>query len=698
MVFTPPTFIDYENASLLAFERQKLAAFNHHLKIAPHIASHIHVQIGLYKGVSIETQEQFDHAIYVRLVGSEKFCSQVKCFSYYPRGQTCNRDQDPIVFKSGNSDIEACHSACFNLYEGAKDEEGNYFKAPLTHYSKPQQCCMIHNDVYFRLGIDDYMRTNAHTTPRVDTIGTGFDLSDDMLIDDNGNEAFNFRMNKYYCDDFKYEFKNGKCQPSVGETIFGTLVSSNLYKGIQYSQREGGVSGVGKPSLPPVTKQRPPNFTEWKSVVNPNAHFFNLNITLRMLGITRELSHLYFTTEFGWPGRLVEPLLLYTEIKCQDAIHINFSVENNRLPQFKLLVDGRRQFDEYELIGSYESLRRANMLAHEHLKEDEIISPNAVAQILTNLGATFATPEFWAAVAASFTDFYISMLKRIATFSQLHFERMTASLILISQKTIFNNIITKAGALTLKFSAVAFKLLASTFKMLSVVGTIVNILSLVDLFLLGTDLFNLNNLVGQDYIDNAFNIPDLTTNKQVYGYKSVEFSPAYFFAMYDASVKDDTEGTNLPESDNLKLLQPQSVQYSIDSSQVFKKNSILNNFLWEAQYLERLTKNSDGVSINWHESSGKTFHEFNDMVDNYKDTPHTFAGYQLYSSDIITRVGIVTYATIASISCALLGAIIKNSIFVFLSLFIGVMAFSVTLAPNIIRDLKETQARNSNFG
>lgn len=700
MVFTSPTFIDYENATLLAFERQKLSAFNHHLKIAPHIASHIDVQIGLYRGVPVGTQEQFDNAIYVRLVGNATFCSQVKCFSHYPRGQTCTQTQDPFVFKSGNSDIEACHSSCFNLYEGAKDEEGNLYKAPLTHYSDAQQCCLMHNDVFYRLGIDDYMRTDAHTTPRVDTIGTGYDLDKDMATDSDGNEYFKFRLNKYYCNDFKYEFRDGECKPSVGELIFGTLVSTNLYKGIQYAGKAGGVSGVSRPSLPAITTPNPPTLAQWKSKVNAGAHFFDLNITLRMLGITRELSHLYFTTEFGWPGRLVEPLLIYTEIRAPGAIHIDFSAASKRLPQFRLLKDGRRQFDEYELIGSYDALRRANALIQEGLTEDAELAPNAIADLWATLSNSIATPEFWADIGLLFTDTYISLLKRSAGVLQVHFERMTASMILLAQKTIFNNIITKAGAITLKFSSIAFRLLATTFKALSVVGTIVNILGLADIALLGTDLFNLRNLVGQAYVDAAYNLPDLNSNELAYGYKSVEFSPAYYFAIYDTLVKDTNEDSEqLMEADNLILLPnatAPSVPYAIDKSLVAKKYALGNNILWEAQYLDRLVVNSDGIPINWHESKGKTFREFDEMVDNIKFVPHTFIGYKNYTSDMISRVEVTSYMVVATITIALVGGIFKNTILIFLALFVGILTFAFTISPNVINDLRKYNATEGN--
>lgn len=693
MVYTPPTFIDYEHATLLSFERQKLTTFNHHLKIAPHIASHINVQIGLYKGVPIGSQAQFDNAIYVRLIGSPEFCSQVKCFSYYPRGKDCGKAQEPFIFKSGNSDIETCHSACFNLYEGSTDEDGNLYKAPLTHYNKTQNCCMMHNDVFYRLAIDDYMRTDAHTTPRVDTIGTGFDLAPEMGSDAEGNEFFNFKMNKYYCDDFKYEFKDGECKPSIAETIVGALVSSNLYKGIQYAGKPGGVSGVGRPSLPPITTPTPPKLTKWKSIVNTGAHFFDPNITLRMLGITRELSHLYFTTEFGWPGRLVEPLLLYEEIKAPGAIHINFSAPRKSLPQFKIMPDGRRQFDEYELMDVYDSLRRANRLAYENIKEDKDISPNAIIATFDALKQQFGTPEFWATIGLGFTDSVINLLKRISNFAEMHFGRMTSSMILLAQKTIFNNIVTKSGALALKFSTLAFRILASTFKVLSVVGTIVNILSLADLFLLGTDLFNLNELRGQEYIDNAFNFPDMISNELAYGYKSVEFSPAQYFSMYDYNTRDRlVDSIELVEAENLILLPHATrppVPYAIDKTKVGRKNQPYDTFRWEAEILDRLITNSDGIPINAHEADGKSFHEFNEMVDNIKFYPHTFTGYKLYSEDMISRIEISSYFLITSIVFGIWGGILKNTIVIFLSLFISILTFTFTLSPHAIRDLRK---------
>lgn len=309
------TKIDQLNAVRYSYERQKIKMFNHYLKILPHIFSHVNVEISFNTKLINNNYERANHHIYVRLMGSKEFCKQIHCNVGYPRGKTCTVEDKPFIFKSGNSDIGACHSACYNLFENRTDENGLHYRAPFVNYSTRMCKCLIQNENVFRMATDDFMRTDVHPTPRIDTIGTGFDLDPNPYVDGHKNETFHFKLNEYYCDDFQYEFKNGKCQSSIVEDVFSLFGSSNLYKFGQYGKRyvQSGewINDVQRPNLPPITSRPPPSYRDWLSNINKTAIFIDPNLCLSDLGIVPGAMHLIFTTEFGWPGLLVEPLLFY---------------------------------------------------------------------------------------------------------------------------------------------------------------------------------------------------------------------------------------------------------------------------------------------------------------------------------------------------------------------------------------------------
>lgn len=697
MVFTPPTQQDYDNATLAAFERKKLATFNHFLKIMPHIFSHVNVEIRLNQLVATQTLQQFDNAISVRLIGTRKFCSQVHCHARYPRGQACQVSTPPMVFKSGNSDVEACQSSCFNLFNGAVDEDGVAFKAPLTLYSERQKCCLWMNDIFFGIGTDDYMRTEVHTTPRVDTIGTGYDLSNQPFIDKDGNETYRFKLNKYYCDDFKLEFKGGECEQSLAEKIIGLLGSEVIYKTVQYGARDlatgTGFSEVQKVILPPITKPAPNDLKTWMAVVNKDAIFFNPDLRLSDLGITGSNSHLFFTTEFGWPGVLVEPLLLYKApsfLNNPEIKKVDFSGGDALLPQFRYDAYGRRYTDEYEVLGTYTLLREVNKLAYDSVgPEGNDVNQSKIKEFFDAMAKLVHTKEFWSDFFITLAPGLVPLIKRLAIYSEKRFTQLTKTLVFLAQKTIFHSVVAHSGAMALKFAAAAFKFLSSTLKVVSIVGIVLDALGLVDILFIGRDLFGLANLNGQDAVDFICSQRDLDVKYEVYGYKSVEYSPAMFLQTYDLANPPSYTSMEEPlhPADNSFLLSGSKTPYSIDASLVTNKDDLSKAITWEAEYLHRLVRNSDNVAINWNEADGIEMTTFNEMIDNaFSKVPTSFIDYHNYVDDMRGRVGIITKLFTATTCLLLINNIfIHSNLLAIIAMFLAIISFSLTFIPNLMK-------------
>lgn len=706
MVFTSPTQVDYDNAAIAALEHSKLSAYNHHLKIAPELFSWIDVEIRYNANLASVTEDQFNNALYVRLVGSKQFCNQVKCVAYYPRGNVCTEASEPRVFKSGDTDVQACHSSCFNIYGGAKDAKtGDKYKAPLTSYSKNQHCCLFHTDETFRLGVDDYVRADTHTTPRVDTIGTGFNVATEPFIDGENNETYRFLLNSYYCDDFKYKKVGDECKPSTTEYITGLIASEFLYKLGQYKVRQAttgvAIDGVQKVELPPIATPPPDDYNTWKNNINPGAHFFNPDLTLSDLGITREKSHLIFTTEYGWPGRLVEPLIVYDSVSpTPDVMVVDFSEFSspNIVPQLRKDKYGKRYTDEYEVIGTYRALREINALAANAFgKDTSVIEKNGIAKAFHALSENFDKKDFLAMVALNSTELYVRILKRLAQSSEALLGKLTTQMVYTAQRTIFSSVAHGIGALTLDFTRLAFKILSSTLKAVTVVTLIFDLLAIVDLIVAATgyNLFHLENLHGQRAID-MYSTQDLQSKQLAFGYKTVEFSPALYLAFYDSYnpvTAEDLEANELQGAENLYLLplayKNFPVRYGISADNVVPKHNVSNNYRWTSEYLTRLVVNSYGQAINWTEVDSVDLKDFNEMFDNVFDTrPITFTGYDQYSKDFLKRIYVSGGLVTAVLSAIILNVyIIKSAIFSLFIILLALVSFVVATTPNIL-DIK----------
>ena len=689
-----PTKIDYENASMYTFEREKLFDFNYHLKNRPHIASWINVQIRSNQNIPSRNESQFNRNIYVRLVGTKTFCEQVHCNPNYYRGKTCIEKDSPMVFKSGNTDIIGCQSSCYNIYNNAKDEANQSYKAPFTIFNETQSCCTLHSDMFFRLGFDDSIRSDV-ATPRITTIGTGFDLSDQPFKDGVGNETYHFKINKYYCDDFKYKFKNGECEPSTSEWLNTLIGSEVLYKSVQYGVRKittgVGLSDINKPSLPPITL-KPQSFNEWTSNINRGAHFFNVNLKLSDLGITSETRHMIFTTEYGWPGILVEPLIVYQSIKPNVKI-VDYSNGKNLLPQFRYDEYGRRENDEYDLIGSYETLRKLNEQMDGKFSDPLKIDGNVIVSIFEGM-KEFLTGDIGTlgiTISSIFLNEFANLLKKVVKFAETKFNKVAMNMVMVAERTLISSIIKQSGIQALKIGTRLFKLALSSLKIISVVGMILDIVGLIDLFFIGRDVFGQNNL-GTSKFTDSYSEGDLAFLEEIYGYKTVEFSPALYFNLFKGfNYKNEKFTMDDEMSHNVALLTNPQTPFSATVDDVKLDDSIMYQFLWQTEYLISLEKNSDNFPIMWDDEVN--LNSFDKFLDGLKIVPKSYEGYSEYTETFIKRKKTITSTVVLSIVCLLISVFLqiynplKNEVgkaipqtFVFLSMLIGIISFLFTMS------------------
>lgn len=612
MKFNGATAIDNVNSDRYAFERHKLLVFNFYLKHLPHIFSHIYCEIMFNKLGPTNNQIDPLRYIYVNFLSTKKFCEQIHCQLSFPRGQNCKPDTEPFVFKSGNSDISACHSACYNLYDTSAAENQTIatdkYRGPFTMWSNRMQCCQAHTNSVFALGFDDYTRSDIHPNPRIDTIGTGFDLDTELFVDGEKNETFRFLLNKYYCDDFKLEFDADHCKESPGQFIFGLLLSETLYKACQYGVRYAstGVKAneVNKPQLPPVTKEAPINYATWLSTINSDATFFNPNLSLADLGITKSTLHLIFTTEYGWPGRLVEPLIITREPTTNPDIIVRDYAKINEYRPLHLQVDpntGRRLNDSFDLLDIYRYINEDALIhaAANNIKPEEV--KRNVFEFLYSVLAGLVSVDGLESIGAGLL---LDQLRKVAggikqIAETLEREEVTLTMVKLAKRALVHDLAPAFVKGTLELITKSLRIMSTTLKIGSVIFDIIGFL---DFFVQFADFFNQQKLGDQGSIDSYSHF-DLETNFQLYGYRTVEMSPVHVISVM--------EHLNMPKvlkekfkDEQLTALKCTSKDYvrqpfEIPFESVGDRNDYALKILWTTEFIYALKFNSNGLRIDW---------------------------------------------------------------------------------------------------
>lgn len=721
MVHVSPTQHDYQQSYVYMTERNKLAIFNHFLKIQPHIFSHVALQIQHNKNLNNTLYDLMNSNISVRLIGTRKYCEQINCNMSYPRGKSCTQNDEPIIFKTGNSDVAACHSACYNLFDNNTKENGESspFTAPMVKYSDNQQACLLYLNDIFSLGADDYRRTNEHTTQRIDTIGTGFDLDEKPYKDIDGNETFRFKVNKYYCDDFGLEFDGGGCKPSIARNISGWFFSELLYKAIQYGVRffRYGIAAndVNKPDVPPVRESPPPNLENWLRNVDPEAVFIDPDVKLSDLGITGDALHLIFTTEFGWPGRLIEPVLIYQTPKFPTELkQIDYRQRGKDfLPQFAIDDRGQRLIDEFErveIFQLYSAMSSEQQSPVDNLSENIYNLNQILVKIFTDAAMNqlptiimYIYKEILVRLSMKFEKMITSGMMAITEFHLV--ARITKSLITTHTQRIVSTVIANtAASQTFKAALIGFKVLNKIFLIASIIG-------LIDFTELFYDFFGSGILMNQDIVDH-FSELDLQYKEDVFGYRSFEYSPAFFVAIHDyisaqkqsstiSGKNTETNSNDAANDDNNQFIQQllnekldkaenvcfltnvhqKTEPFTIAVDQVTHKNDVLRQLTWQSEYLYRLEKNSDGIKINWSEEPGiddSEFEEtFDNIVSNLTDIRQSSLNYSSYISDAMKRFKYGRYGLIILAFMITFCFVVSSIIPLILTLIIAIILYAL---------------------
>lgn len=646
MSFNPPTVLDHAAADLYANERQKLSVFNFYLKHVRNVFSHANVQIMFNSdgGLKFSTLDPLRY-IYVNLLSSKEFCSQIHCQFSYPRGKNCAPDQKPMVFKSGNSDISACHSGCYNLYDGSmavgKFKSADPYHGPFTIWSNRMQCCQMHTNSAFAMGFDDFVRSDTHPCPRVDTIGTGFDLDSELHIDGERNESFKFMMNKYYCDDFKLQFDSDhkRCKPSLGQTIFGLLVSETLYKACQYGVRyaASGISAtdVNKPELPEVEQSPSLEYDAWSQNINRDAIFFDPNLSLADLGISRDNLHLIFTTEYGWPGRLVEPLILTRAPSSPLIKRVDYSKLNLHRP-LHLQVDpatGRRLNDAYDLLGIYKYINEDALLraaASTDTKQEEI-GNNVLLFVYQTVKGLFS-PDTAASIGVGVALEYVKKagvgMRTLA--DTIESPYITETMVNLAKRALVHDIAPSFARGTANLLASSLRIMSTTLKFGSVA---LDIIGFLDFFVQFADFFNQRKLQDQGYVD-AYSHVDTETNLQSFGYRTVEMSPIHVIAVM--------ENLNMPVLFQARVAKNfqrtrEKLAFELDYDKVVDRTEYAQTVVWSSEYMFSLTHNSNGLKIDWSKDSELISSDTDllDTIDTLKI--QSFAQYQNFSENFVYK-------------------------------------------------------------
>lgn len=614
MVFNPPTQLDYTYADLYKYERYKIQEYNNFLCHRPEIMSHTYIEISYNPDLANDNLPWYRKIRFV-VRSRKKFCTQTTCQMNYPRGNMCKPKDEPRIFKTGDHDLEACQFSCYHLYEMSKmPEEKEYMRAPFLIYSYGQCACTMHSNGFFTLGADDFARTDTHPKPRVDTIGTGFHYIDsgnffdrpDFSPEDNppyrdslGNESFQFRVNRYYCDDFQLKFDGNKCYASAGEKIFGFLVSSALYKACQYGVRyaETGVTNtdVQKLELPPprfsVTHA---TYDSWKNDVDPDAFFIDPNVSLTDLGFTEDMKHCIFTTQYGYPGKLVEPK---ASGKNMTGNIIDYEELNKgRLYQFQYdVATGQRYIDEYEIYGIYKYIREnpSPVADHDYTNPNQTLA-DILHGIISNLGEVAGMMTLGYLMDKGLQ--YSSNLIKIST--EYLEGKITPTLLHLVERELASKTLNPAIRIFSKTIASVAKISGSLLKAVDVFTTVAGIL---DIFDVGFDFFDMSKIMDNGTIQQ-YSQMDIDVMRRSYGYGTVEYSPVSFMLTCEM-LKLHEKWTEIPVATKKLRNEHGKYKYMIPVEAVTKHHEDNNTYEWVSEYVFSMKTNSNGLEINWGEEN-----------------------------------------------------------------------------------------------
>nr|WIE95323.1 hypothetical protein [Microctonus hyperodae filamentous virus] len=604
-----PTPYDREKANKFVFERQKLLTYNWWLRQYTNIFSLVHVEIHVNHDLAAHNPDCRDYAIYVRLKASRDFCAKIRCNMWYPRGRKCNAHDPLRIFKSGDSDVTACEPGCFKLFSAPSNQ-----RPPLTMWSTRCDACLSHINELYSLGIDDYNRTVNHTTPHIDTIGTGYEIDDARPFIDpkTGDESFHFRLNKYYCENFDMSFYQTKCSMSTGEEIAGFFLGDTIYHLLKYSFVElaygTNMYRVKEPKVTSVSAKNRAIFEQryelWDTVDTRHAFYINPMVKLSDLGITSSggLKHMYWTTEhdhFG--GGLVEPLLFYKNMpSSQQSPPIPEHLRINR-------ITGRRDMDEYTLCGQVP--RHINVQIdddHDGGFLDKLKTTlRIIVQVLAGLGIIVAADK-------TIAWFLKKQVPHICTILLEHSNVIYDKFILHTFLAhTFTRHVMSMATTTISHTLLRMSKMLST--ALSVVDIVTLVFTVVDLIIGAFDPLYENNLVSQEAID-AYSHMNIRYNRAYYGHGTMEFSPIMLILM----LRQQQQQSTATPHQNYRVLKIPNV-VGLDHEQVeLMHGDETTNFLdvmkFHMLYLKSLRVNSNGSIIQWTDKE----EEDKDLLHNIK--------------------------------------------------------------------------------
>lgn len=599
---------NYEDADLYCFERKKLTTFNWFLKTHTNIFSNVFVEIHPHRDLIKRNKDFFNNLIYVRLKGSPDFCKKTRCNLLYPRGQTCNEKDELKIFKSGNSNETACEAGCFKMFDKVN--------GPLTNWSKRCNACLQYNKHLYGIGIDDYNRSKEHPTPHIDTIGTGYDIDEEPYIDEEGDETFHFKLNKFYCENFNMNLYKDHCGHNTGEAILGFFIGDTIYSLIKYLFTDTihgtSIYTVKNPNVGPVPDSFIKNAQKldnsWNDINTKYAFYINPDITLSDLGIDKTNMHMYWTTEhddFG--GGLKEPLLVYKNVEYSTQII------NGKKPvpyQFRINPEtGMRNIDEYE-IANVRPIRAVfnddSTLDGKTDHEKLMNTITTAAKITGVLAASIATDILIRHLIQNVLPAMLeSAMKVIGRQISKHMVHMLAHNVVKDIATIF-------------IRASLSQLVVQTFKSLAIgafkyfnIATL--ILFALDLLVYFIDPLHMKSLGTQESIDIYSKI-EMKIKEINYGYKTLEFSPIMYILLIESESSEDIhekisnlKKTESEKQENVKfhplykkIKTPAKPNISINALKVDKYDLDVNfTVKHHAAFLSALKYNSNGQVINW---------------------------------------------------------------------------------------------------
>ncbi|XP_039299746.1 uncharacterized protein LOC120355442 [Nilaparvata lugens] len=268
------THADIDNSNSFSEANNKIRLINALYRKAPHLASHLKIDIRDATDADFYIPATLKHASkVVNIEITKTLCDMLSCNPSKEKGM-CNENDKATYYYVGDDgwDIQ-CQPACFNTIETKVYNEQGQRKTntPMLNYHNGK-CRLVNSPIVTYLE-KPFFRSTVKYETRLNDMPTGFSRRPPVAENEYGC-GLDYRTNKTYCQYYdRHLMSDGSCSMTKWEKVLDSVIGMSLINSIKSSIRV--VSNQHVPfelpeHLPPLPTQIPDMYTldGWKNNID----------------------------------------------------------------------------------------------------------------------------------------------------------------------------------------------------------------------------------------------------------------------------------------------------------------------------------------------------------------------------------------------------------------------------------------------